>query len=178
MRTHLSRPVIVLGTFLYLWVSGCTGKDEGELVIESRSAGDEITEQARQCSGVEDIFDRIQCFVDRALEAKTFTACDEANEQAVRYQCYAVFAERAETAIPCRQIPTSDLDYRQLRDVCLADVAAALGSSALCEEIESDGLRDGCWLSTSHGTGNQTLCERIEDPQLHSLCTGEPVYVN
>jgi len=89
------------------------------------------------------------------------TACDEANEQAVRYQCYAIFAERTGTATPCRRIPTSDQDYRQLRDVCLADVAAALGSSDLCEEVQSDGLRDGCWLSTSRRTGDQTLCERI-----------------
>lgn len=130
-----------------------------------------------ECSDIANAIERTLCFADRAVEAGSTSPCDEASREGVRYQCYAVYAERAETVEPCRRIPTTSGDLRDLRDVCVGDVAEVTGRAELCAEVAADGLRDSCWLSVYRRTGDRTLCDRIEDRALKSLCTDEPVRI-
>lgn len=129
------------------------------------------------CADLENVLERIGCFADLAGEAGDASRCDQAAEDAVRFHCYAIFAERRGDPEPCRRIPAATQEHRELRDACLADVAPVVERAELCEEVETPGLRDSCYLAVFRETGDSALCDHIEDPALKSACTGEPVRV-
>lgn len=131
-------------------------------------------ETVTPCRNVENVFERIVCFADRAEEAGVVEPCDRAANEGVRYQCYAVYAERAADVNVCRSIPAETQDEKDLRDACVSDVAKVTGQGELCDEIEAPGLRDSCYLGVFRETGDVSLCDQIEDPVLASACTGEP----
>jgi hypothetical protein len=93
----------------------------------------------------------------------------------VRYQCYAIYAERRSNPDVCEEIPPKSADYIGLRDVCISDVAEKVGDFTLCEKVQTQGLRDSCYLKIFNKTGDTSLCEKIQDNGLKSGCTGKPV---
>ncbi len=46
------------------------------------------------CELVQNLFEQIECFSSLAVEKKDMAVCDGALHEGVRYQCYAVFAEK------------------------------------------------------------------------------------
>jgi len=158
-----------LAVTLGLAACGDTDANDSSHAAESTARTD--------CPTIENVVDQILCFADEAEAAGRLAACDAASAEGVRFQCYAIYAERAQTVEPCRLIPTEDEDLSDLRDACVSDVAKVTKQPDLCEEIGSHGLRDSCWLQVFRETGDAGLCDRIEDARLRSLCTGEPVYV-
>jgi len=135
-------------------------------------------ERAPSCAELAGVIERIECFADRAVEAGDASVCKQTDEEAVRLQCLAVFAERRGAPEACREIPTPSPEHLQLRDTCLADVAPVIRRPEICDEVETPGLKDGCYLAVARATGDSDLCRRIEDPALQSLCTGEVVHVD
>lgn len=131
-------------------------------------------ETVTPCGDVENVFERIVCFADRAEEAESVEPCDRAANEGVRYQCYAVFAERVGDVDVCHSIPAESQDEKDLRDACVSDVAKVTGQGELCDEIEAPGLRDSCYLGVFRETGDVSLCDQIEDPVLASACTEAP----
>lgn len=135
---------------------------------------DAPAQDAVDCEALQSRIDMTLCLVDIATDAGTTAACDVTGDPGVRFQCYAIFAERLGDPETCRRIPDQGEDFRDLRDACLADVAPVAERPELCEEVRESGLRDGCFLSVYRVTADATLCDRIEDAGLRSLCTGVP----
>lgn len=152
------------------------GPSGGDAAEEATSR-DQASAVERVCADLENPVDRILCFADRAADESDARRCDDALSDAIRYQCYAVFAERVKDVAPCRDIPRETEDLQGLRDACIGDVAAVAGQPGLCDEIMTAGLRDSCYVAVFRTTGDDELCGRIEDPVLRSTCTGEPAYV-
>jgi hypothetical protein len=121
--------------------------------------------------------EQIGCFSDLAVNNKDAAACDAAKHEGVRYQCYAVTAEKLGDWRICLEIPPKSKDHIELRDICISDVAEKSEDSALCERIRTGNFRDGCYLKVYRRTGDSALCGRVSDPGLKSSCTGEPVLV-
>jgi hypothetical protein len=123
------------------------------------------------------IIEQIGCLSDLAAGEKDASVCDAAAHEGVKYQCYAVAAEKLGHWETCLEIPPKSKEHIELRDVCISDVAENNKDSSLCEEIETRNFRDSCYLKVYRKTGDSALCGKISDPGLKSMCTGEPVYV-
>ncbi len=123
------------------------------------------------------ILEQIGCFSDLAAKEEDASACDAAEHEGVRYQCYAVAAEKLGDWKACLEIPPKSREHMDLRDVCISDVAEKDENPALCGKIESRNFRDSCFLKVYRRTGDSSLCGRISDPRIKSSCTGEPVIV-
>lgn len=123
------------------------------------------------------IIDQIRCLSDLAARKKDASVCDIASHEGVKYQCYAVAAEKLGDWETCLEIPPGSKEHIELRDICISDVAENDKDSDLCEEIRTRNFRDSCYLKIYQETGEDALCDKISDPGLKSLCTGEPVYV-
>jgi hypothetical protein len=152
---------------------GCVGGPE-------QGAGEqpERAEIAVDCGSLAGPIEQIECHVDRATQAGHPKPCQEAAEEGVRYQCYAILAGRLKDASLCDDIPPSSDESRALRDVCLSDVAEVLKETALCERITAPGLYDSCYFKIARATGDTSLCDSIDDPGLKSGCTGIPVIID
>jgi len=135
-------------------------------------------EAAADCGSLAAPIERIECYVDRATQAGHPKPCQEAADEGVRYQCYAILAGRLKDATLCDDIPPSSDETRALRDACLSDVAEVLKETALCERIMAPGLYDSCHFKVARATGDTSLCDAIDDPGLKSGCTGAPVILD
>ena len=136
-----------------------------------------VTETSSQCEDTENLLERIECYATLATDEDDPYVCGRSSHEDVKYQCYAVLAERRGSKELCNEIPSRSPDHKKLRDVCISDVAAQMLSPILCEEIQTVGLRDSCYVKIGQQTKDTTLCQRIQDPGLRSLCTGQPVMV-
>lgn len=136
-----------------------------------------VTETSSQCEDTENLLERIECYATLATDEDDPSVCGRSSHEGVKYQCYAVLAERRGSKELCNEIPSRSPDHKKLRDVCISDVAAQTLSPILCEEIQTVGLRDSCYVKIGQQTKDTTLCQRIQDPGLRSLCTGQPVMV-
>jgi hypothetical protein len=123
------------------------------------------------------ILDQIGCLSDLAAKKKDASVCDATPHEGVKYQCYAVAAEKLGDWKTCLEIPPKSKDHIELRDICISDVAEEKKDSTLCEKIKTGNFRDSCYLKVYRETGDSALCDRISDPGLKSSCTGEPVIV-
>ncbi|MGH2446847.1 MAG: hypothetical protein ACRDGD_12540 [Candidatus Limnocylindria bacterium] len=179
--THRRLAATLAAIWLIATLSAC-GADGGNAASEGPSTSDAGSPappaDARACSEPEGVIDRIVCQADAAVAADNLSVCDETDEDAVRYQCMAIFAERMGEPDACRGIPDTIDDGQELRDVCFADVAPVLMDAELCEEVVTPGLRDSCYLNVFNVTGDESLCAEMDDPGLKSLCTGEPVIID
>jgi hypothetical protein len=123
------------------------------------------------------IFGQISCLSDLAAEREDASVCGAAAHEGVKYQCYAVAAEKLGDWNTCYEIPTDSKDGIELRDLCISDVAEKNADSDLCKKIETANFKDSCYLKVWRKTGDSTLCEKISDAGIKSMCTGEPVMV-
>ncbi len=96
----------------------------------------------------------------------------------MRYQCYAIFAERKDDLEACEAIPAEGEDLTTLHGVCISDIAVNRSDSELCARVEPEGIRDGCYLKVAEATDNRELCDKIVDRGLKSTCSGDTVWVN
>lgn len=151
---------------------GCGGGAE-----QGTAEQPERAEVAVDCGSLAGPIEQIECRVDQATRAGHPKPCQEAAAAGVRYQCFAILAGRLKDATLCDDIPASSDETRELRDVCLSDVAEVLKETALCERIMAPGLYDSCYFKVARATGDTSLCDSIEDPGLKSGCTGQPVIV-
>jgi hypothetical protein len=117
------------------------------------------------------LIEQVACYADLAVGTGNLEACEQAGHEGVRYQCLAVFAERTEDPIPCRQIPETTEEHLELKDLCLSDVTKARMDPALCEEISVPGFRDGCFFGVAQGIPDPNLCARITDEGLRNQCS-------
>ncbi len=122
------------------------------------------------CESLAGPIEQIECYVDHATRTGDPEICREASHEGLRYQCFAVVAEKRKDAALCDTIPLSSDEHLALRDVCLSDVAATLEDAALCERIETAGLRDSCYFKIARATDDPSLCNRIVDLGLRSGC--------
>ena len=136
-----------------------------------------VTEASSQCEDTENLLERIECYATLATDEDDPSVCGQSSHEGVKYQCYAILAERRGSKELCNEIPSRSSDHKKLRDVCISDVAAQTLSPLLCEEIQTVGLRDSCYAKIGQQTNDTTLCQRIQDPGLRSICTGQPVMV-
>lgn len=150
----------------------------GSGAVQETEARHGRAEAAADCATVAGPIKRIECYVDRATQAGHPKPCQEAADEGVRYQCYAILAGRLKDATLCDDIPPSSDETRALRDACLSDVAEVLQETALCERIIAPGLYDSCYFKVARATGDTSLCDAIDDPGLKSGCTGEPVILH
>lgn len=141
---------------------------------EKSSNGDmEIGKKA--CGKKENLFDQILCYAALATKHDDFSICNAASHEGVRYQCYAIYAERRSNPDICEEIPPKSADHKALRDACISDVAKKIGDFTLCEKVQTQGLQDSCYWGIAKKTGDTSLCEKIQDNGLKSGCTGKPV---
>jgi hypothetical protein len=123
------------------------------------------------------IFKQISCLSDLAASKGRASVCDAAEHEGVKYQCYAVAAEKLGDWKACFEIPAKSREHVELRDVCISDVADKTADSDLCDKIETSNFKDSCYLKVKNKTGDSALCSRISDTGIKSMCTGEPVMV-
>jgi hypothetical protein len=127
------------------------------------------------CLEDRDLFEQITCLVELAVHEEDVSICDAATHGGVRYQCYAMVAEKLGNLDICGKIPSGDQgETGQLHDLCVSDVAVNLKDYELCQRIKTPGLRDGCYLQIYQQTDDMSLCEMIQDRGMKSLCTGKP----
>jgi hypothetical protein len=130
------------------------------------------------CLEDRDHFEQITCLSELAVAKEDVSICDAATNEGLRYQCYAMVAEKLRDLDICGKIPGDAAgETGQLRDLCVSDVAVNLKDYKLCEGIETPGFRDGCYLQIYQQTDDMSLCEMIQDPGMKSLCTGKPYSV-
>jgi hypothetical protein len=127
------------------------------------------------CLENKDLFEQITCLVELAVRENDDTICDAAIHTGVRYQCYAMVAEKLGNLDICGKIPSGvGGETGQLHDLCVSEVAVNLKDYELCQRIKAPGLRDGCYLEIYRQTDDMSLCEMIQDAGMKSLCTGKP----
>ena len=156
-----------------LWSLGCTPGDESPRA----SASTTKEASAGECEDLENVLDRLECYVALATDKDDPSVCGQSSHEGVEYQCYAIIAERRGSEELCHVIPAGSPDHQELRDICISDVAEKLLNPLLCERIQTVGLRESCYAKIGRDTGDKTLCEEIRDPGLRSICDGEPVRV-
>ncbi len=132
---------------------------------------------ANQCEDRENVVERIECYVTLATDKADPSVCGQSSHEGVKYQCYAILAERRGSMELCNVIPSRSPGHQDLRDICISDVAKKTLSPPLCEEIQTIGLRDSCYAKIGQETENAVLCEKIQDPGLRSMCSSQPVIV-
>ncbi len=123
------------------------------------------------------IIEQIGCLSDLAAKDDDPSVCSAAAHEGVKYQCFAVAAEKIGDWETCLKIPPKSKERIELRDICISDVAEKKVNSSLCEKIQTGNFKDSCYLKVYRKTGDSALCEAISDPGIKSLCTGEPVMV-
>ena len=161
--------LLFLICFMFLIISNYVSADE------SSSADTSLEEKT--CGKKKNLIDQLLCYAALATKLDDVSICNAASQEGVRYQCYAIYAERRFKPDVCEAIPSKSAELKDLRDVCISDVAKKAGDFTLCEKIETQGLRDSCYLGVAKKTGNTSICEKIQDKGLKSGCTGKPVYV-
>ena len=129
------------------------------------------------CIDKANVFEQIICLTDRAVELNDVAVCDRSKHVGVKYQCYAIFAEKVGNWKICNRIPTDNKDLLDLKSICISDVAKKINKEELCEKVEVQGFKDGCYMKIAESTDNKILCEKISDPGTKSFCTGEPIYI-
>ena len=134
-------------------------------------------DRARDCQQIADLFDRTECYTDLAIEESDASICGDATHEGVRYQCYAIYAERQNDLEACEAIPTDSDEASVLHGACISDVAAIRSDAQLCARVEPESIRDGCYLKIAEATADRELCEKIVDRGLRSLCSGDTVWV-
>jgi hypothetical protein len=135
------------------------------------------TQETKSCIDKANVFEQIKCLTNRAVELKDVAVCDRSKHVGVKYQCYAIYAEKVGNWEICNRIPTDNKDLLNLKSICISDVAKKLMKEELCEKVDVLGFKDGCYMKIAESTGNKTLCEKISDSGIKSLCTGEPIYI-
>ena len=145
-----------------------------QLLTINQIAYPQVTES---CIDKADVFEQIKCLTDRAVELNDVAVCDRSKHVGVKYQCYAIYAEKAGNWEICNRIPTDNKDLLDLKSICISDVAKELLKEELCEKVDVLGFKDGCYMKIAESTDNKILCEKISDPGIKSLCTGEPIYL-
>ena len=161
--------LLFLICFMFLIISNYVSADE------SSSADTSLEEKT--CGKKKNLIDQLLCYAALATKLDDVSICDAASQEGVRYQCYAIYAERRFKPDVCEAIPSKSAELKDLRDVCISDVAKKAGDFTLCEKIETQGLRDSCYWGVAKKTGDTSICEKIQDKGLKSTCTGKPVYV-
>lgn len=162
--------ICLLGVSLFV---ACSPADE-----TARPSDSATQETSRgQCEDVTDLLGRIDCYVELAVDTDDPSACGQSTHEGVEYQCYAIVAERRQSAELCDLIPSRSSNHEKLKDICISDVAGAAENPALCAEVRAPGLKDSCYLKISQAIGDSTLCDDIQDPGLRSVCSGDPVSV-
>ena len=131
----------------------------------------------KPCMDKANVFEQIKCLTDRAVELKNVAVCDQSKHVGVKYQCYAIYAERVGNWEICNHIPTDNKDLLDLKSICISDVAKKMMKEELCEKVDVLSFKDGCYMKIAESTGNKILCEKISDPNVKSFCTGEPIYI-
>ena len=130
------------------------------------------------CGKKENLIDQILCYAAHATKFDDVSICNAASHEGVRYQCYAIYAERRSNPDVCEEIPSKLADHKALRDACISDAAKKIGDFTLCEKVQNQGLRDSCYWGVAKKTGDLSLCEKIQDNGLKSGCTGKPVDID
>lgn len=120
---------------------------------------------------------QLTCYAAAAKATNATVPCDHAANEGVRYQCYAMFAEYAESPGVCHSIPATTAEHRSLADACLSDVARKARKPGICEYISAPGLRDSCYLKLALDLDDAALCAKVRDAGLNSTCSGKPVIV-
>jgi hypothetical protein len=161
--------LLFLICFMFFIISNYVSADE------SSSADTSLDEKT--CGKKKNLIDQLLCYAALATKLDDVSICDAASHEGVRYQCYAIYAERRSKPDVCEAIPSKSAELKGLRDVCISDVAKKAGDFTLCAKIETQGLRDSCYLGVAKKTGDTSICEKIQDKGLKSGCTGKPVYV-
>lgn len=133
------------------------------------SIGDGPQADSAVCADM-DLLERVGCFADLAVREGDLGGCDAAAHEGVKYQCYAVVAERQDDPLVCRKIPLATAEHLSLRDLCLSDIAKNRRDPEICSEVETVGFRDGCYFAVAEETSDLTLCTRINDDGLNRLC--------
>ena len=161
--------LLFLFCFMFLIISSYVSAQE------SSNADTSLDEKT--CGEKKNLIDQILCYAALATNLDDVSICDAASHEGVRYQCYAIYAERQSKPDVCEAIPLKSAELKGLRDVCISDVAKKVGDFTLCEKIKTQGLRDSCYLGVAKKTGDTSICEKIQDKGLKSTCTGKPVYI-
>ena len=147
-------------------------------VSAEKSFNGDIDLDKKACGKKENIFDQILCYATLATKHDNVSICKAASHEGVRYQCYAIYAERRSNPDVCEEIPSKSAGHKTLRDACISDVAKKIGDFTLCEKVQTQGLRDSCYWGIAKTTGDTSLCEKIQDNGLKSGCTGKPVGID
>lgn len=117
---------------------------------------------------------QIQCFIDAAEEAGDPGLCEAAEDEAVRFNCLSLYAERSNNAAPCARIEVTGTETQALRDACISGVAAANRDPALCKATILPVMRDACYMTlVVQFEADPALCGRIRNEKLLAACRQE-----
>ena len=142
-----------------------------------KQKNERISKEIVTCADKTNVFKQLDCFVSLAIYNDDVKICDNTKHEGVKYQCYAMFAERTKNWNICKSIPNETNEHKDLRSVCISDVAEVVMNSTLCDNIETPGIKDSCYLKVFKKTKDPNICEKIKGSGLKSLCTGEPYYI-
>ena len=124
-------PIAVM--LILLLFSSCAPGDESD-----RPSTTEVA-SAGQCEATENVIERIECYVEFATDNDDPSVCGQSTDEGVKYQCYAIVAERRDSVELCDVIPSRSQDHQELKDICISDVAKKILNALLCEQNRPSG---------------------------------------
>lgn len=96
------------------------------------------------CEELEMAIDKVICYKNLAIEKDNLEICGLSSDKGVEFQCYAIFAEYKLNENICDRIISESQEFKDLKDICISDIAKLKKDINLCEKINSQTLKSDC----------------------------------
>lgn len=144
------------------------------VTVGPSSASAQSEDPASRCNAEAMQPAQIRCFIDAAEAAGDPGLCEAAEDEAVRFNCLSLYAERSGNAAPCARIEVTDTETQALRDACISGVAAANRDPALCKATILPVMRDACYMTlVVQFDADPALCGKVKNEKLLAACRQE-----
>lgn len=138
------RAIMVLALAILLF--GCT---------ENGGNGSSVSGTPQETGGESAPYDLASCLSDcDGLSGSILNIC-----QSSCYQEKAIAEKNADGCAKVGQLMNSTTAH----EVCLEEVAIALGSAAPCEKLDAEFSRDMCYITVADALGDVSICDRVSD---------------
>lgn len=128
-----------------------------------------------ECDNLPEVWDRDECYAEKALEARDITVCDYISSKedwehfSEKFDCYSRIALYEADPSICDLI-SDDSKITDQKDRCYLQLIGQLEDASFCEdEIELQRNKDSCYCVMCTKTGS--YCENIVDENKREVCS-------
>ena len=118
------------------------------------------------CSKIENLDDRDECYVNNAKNAKSILVCNNINDKRTLAYCYTLVAEAKKDESICNTLQTD----KYWTDICYKKVAEAKKDPSLCAKLPSGTNKDDCYNNIALSASKPELCKDINKESLMLEC--------